>query len=105
MSGIFRPSSIKSTPVALDRLPERKLPRRPHEHCIPGLRRSRRRSWQTHVEGTYFSTRVGGANSVMVTVIPNIENKLTQDLKTHSSNLTNKTDTMVQAFSAELVAM
>lgn len=52
-----------------------------------------------------FSTRVNGANGVMVAVIPNIENKLTQDLTTHSNSLTKKTDTMVQAFSAELAAM
>lgn len=52
-----------------------------------------------------FSTRVNGANGVMVTIIPNIENKMTQDLTTYSNSLTKKTDTMVQAFSAELAAM
>ena len=52
-----------------------------------------------------FSTRINGANGVIVIVIPNIENKLTQDLTTHSNGLTKKTDTMVQAFSAKLAAM
>jgi len=97
--------SDQPAPVALDRLLERKLPRRPHEHCIPGLRRSCRHLWQTHVEGTHFSTRVNGANGVMVTAIPNIENKLTQNLTTHSNSLIKKMDTMVQAISAELAAM
>ena len=49
--------------------------------------------------------RVNGANSVMVTVITNIENKLTQDLTAHSNSLTKKADTIARAFSAELAVM
>ena len=52
-----------------------------------------------------FSMRVNGANSVMVTVITNIENKLTQDLTAHSNSLTKKADTIARAFSAELAVM